>query len=457
VPVRRLLASGLLWGILSGSGTPLRTADPAPVPLAKLVEGVPCLGDTSQTYTLYLPSGYDPAGRHPALLVFDPRGRSRLAAELFREAAERHGWVILSSSDTRSDGPMEPNVRALNALWPEVHHRYATDPRRIYAAGFSGGGMLAWALARATGEVAGVVAVGARFGPPERGAPLRVTTFGAAGDADFNLLEMRDAHRLLAGWGASERLETFAGPHTWLPSELAALAVDWLELAAMREDRRGPDAALVQRLWEAEADRAGADEAAGRPLAAARRWRQMSRDFAGLVPVAEAAARGERLAGRRAARAAAKAEARAERRERALLGRFAAANARLLAAEEPPILARYLAEVEVAELERRARRSDLAGEAARRQLATLLAYTSTYLVGDALARENPAAAAVLLATALRLAPERPDLRCALARAEARAGSRKAARGSTLAPSPPPTPGVSSPFPQEEPCPPPAEN
>lgn len=458
VPDRGRLARILLWGIvfLPAAAFAAGAPDP-PLPRGTLVEAVACRGDSSQTYTLYLPSGYESAGRHPALLVFDPRGRSRLAAELFREAAERLGWVLLSSNDTRSDGPMAPNERALAALWPEVHRRWATDPRRIYAAGFSGGGMLAWALARATGEVAGVIAVGARFGPRERSAPLRVTTFGAAGDADFNFLEMRDAHALLAGWGASERLETFAGAHAGFPAEMAGHALDWLEVAAMREGRRSPDAALAGRLWASEAARAEADEAAGRPLAASRRWRQMSRDFAGLLPVAEVAARAERLARTRAARAAARAEARAERQERAWLGRFAAANARLLAAEEPPLLARYLAEVELVELQRRALRRDLAGETARRQLATLLAYTSTYLANDALARERPAAAAVLLATALRLAPERRDLRCALARAEARAGSPRAPLGSTLAPSPSPAAGDPRPDPQEEPCPPPAEN
>jgi len=117
-----------------------------PPPTGRLVEGLRCESDPSQTYTLYLPSGYSPSRRWPALLVLDPRGRSVVAASLFRDAAEAHGWLLLSSNDTRSDGPAEPNVKALQALWPEVHERYATDARRIYAAGFSGTGMVAWDL-----------------------------------------------------------------------------------------------------------------------------------------------------------------------------------------------------------------------------------------------------------------------------------------------------------------------
>ncbi|HSO23765.1 MAG TPA: hypothetical protein VLT81_12700, partial [Chondromyces sp.] len=98
-----------------------------------LVEGIRCLNDASQTYTLYLPHDYTADRRWPALLVFDPRGRSVHAAERFQAAAERWGWVVLSSNDTRSDGPWEPNLKAIQALWPEVHERYAVDDRRVYA------------------------------------------------------------------------------------------------------------------------------------------------------------------------------------------------------------------------------------------------------------------------------------------------------------------------------------
>jgi poly(3-hydroxybutyrate) depolymerase len=156
----------------------------ATLPLGQLVEGMRCESDPSQTYTLYLPSAYTPARRWPALLIFDPRGRSVVAAELFREAAEAHGWILVSSNDTRSDGPMDANTKAVQALWPEVHLRYASDPRRIYASGFSGGGMLAYELGRSTDSLAGVIASGLA------GLTLRhrieFASFGAAGDTDFN-------------------------------------------------------------------------------------------------------------------------------------------------------------------------------------------------------------------------------------------------------------------------------
>ena len=104
-----------------------------------MVEGIACDSDPTQTYTLYIPSTYTSDRRWPVLLVFDPRGRSLLAAELFREAAETNAWIIVSSDNTRSDGSWEPNLVAIQALWSEVHTRMPADFKRIYATGFSGG------------------------------------------------------------------------------------------------------------------------------------------------------------------------------------------------------------------------------------------------------------------------------------------------------------------------------
>jgi hypothetical protein len=106
-------------------------------PRGRLVENVACQRDNSQTYTLYLPSQYSGDRRWPLLLIFDPRGRGTFAAEIFREPAEKYGWILMSSNNTRSDGPWEPNQRALAP----------------------GGAVVAWALAQRTQEIAGVIAV----------------------------------------------------------------------------------------------------------------------------------------------------------------------------------------------------------------------------------------------------------------------------------------------------------
>src|SRR5215831_18916853 len=104
----------------------------------RIVEHVSCPTDPTQTYTLYLPSAYQTSRTWPLLFVFDPGGRAARAAEVFREAAERFGWILAVSENSRN-GPWEPTLRAIHAMWPALLGGYAGDERRVYAAGHSGG------------------------------------------------------------------------------------------------------------------------------------------------------------------------------------------------------------------------------------------------------------------------------------------------------------------------------
>ena len=138
---------------------------------------VPCAGDPRFTYALFVPAAYDPVRAWPILFVFDPRGRGEAAAEVFREAAVAHGLLIASSNDTLSDDPKAPNAAAVTAVWKDAHSRLAVDPRRRYAAGFSGTGRLAVRLGLSQpGALAGAIAAGSRLahGRDEGAVAVRV-------------------------------------------------------------------------------------------------------------------------------------------------------------------------------------------------------------------------------------------------------------------------------------------
>ncbi|MDQ3171991.1 MAG: hypothetical protein M3Q55_17820, partial [Acidobacteriota bacterium] len=203
-----------------------------------LVDGIACVSDPSQTYALYLPSTFTTDRKWPLIVVFDPRGRGAHAAEIFQDAAERLGWIVASSNNTRSDGAWEPNRRAVAALLPDLLGRLPIETRRVYAAGFSGGGGVAWALARDSGTLAGIITVGM----PEPGAGAgtpRVAWFGAAGRHDFNFLDAKATYARMAG--VPRRVEFFDGDHQWFPPSMAANALDWFDrLAAGTAE---PDAA----------------------------------------------------------------------------------------------------------------------------------------------------------------------------------------------------------------------
>src|SRR5689334_24443157 len=181
--MRRLLALALLLLPLAAAAQEL--------PRGRIVERVPVQADPSLSYTLYLPTAYRPDRAWPILYIFDDRLDGAHAAEIFRAGAERHGYILASSDNTISDGPMEPNIKALRAMWADTHARFAVDDRRVYEAGFSGTVRFAIHMAlTAPGSIAGVVASAAGFPPGAK--PARDTPFlyyGGVGERDFNYYE----------------------------------------------------------------------------------------------------------------------------------------------------------------------------------------------------------------------------------------------------------------------------
>ena len=260
----------------------------------KLVENVAARADPTQTYTLYLPTSYDTGKEQPLLFVFDPRAGGTFAAEIFRPAAEEYGWILISSNQTRSDDDGAASSRAVRAPLPEVN-RYASDPRRIYAAGFSGTAILACGVGIHTGALAGVIGVGGRLVEQFPPAKFAFAHYGFAGDTDFNNREMRKIDALLEREGKVHRFQQFTGSHRWFPPELAREAVEWMELIAMKERRRARDASLIARLYEHDLAAAKALDAAGQRVDALRRYREIAATFDGLNATADATAAAARL------------------------------------------------------------------------------------------------------------------------------------------------------------------
>src|SRR6202035_1071035 len=271
--------------------------DEAPLPKGAVVERVACRADAKETYALYLPSTYSPARRWPIVYALDARGQALLPLERFRAGAETYGYIVASSYNSASDGPMQPTTAAMQAMWNDTHQRFAVDDKRVYAAGHSGTVRAACIMAAAVpGSIAGVIGAGAGF--PFDQAPTKDTPFlffGTIGNVDFNYYELQDLENRLTDLHLPHRIEEFAGPHEWMPPELATAALGWMDVQAMKAGTRAKDAALVDGLWQQDLAAARAAEAAGRPFDAWRRYSAMAGEYAGVRDAAEAIAKAAEL------------------------------------------------------------------------------------------------------------------------------------------------------------------
>src|SRR4051812_19672814 len=86
-----------------------------PIAKAQIVDKIATASDPEMTYAAYLPSSYSADHKSPVVFVLDPRRRGAFAAELFRDAAEQYGWIVISSNNTESDSANAPNTRAMQA------------------------------------------------------------------------------------------------------------------------------------------------------------------------------------------------------------------------------------------------------------------------------------------------------------------------------------------------------
>lgn len=391
------------------------------------MERVVCRDDPGEAYALYLPSAYSPERRWPIVYALDPRSRALVPAELLKEGAERYGFVVASSYSSRSDEAVDPNVKALGAMWRDTRARFALDERRAYAAGFSG---TARSLARmadlAPGSLAGVIACGAGFAPDRTPhAGLSFAVFGAIGETDFNYQEVQWLAETLEGLAVPHRIESFDGPHRWPPPALLGDALAWLEVRGMQEERRPRDAGLAAALLARWQDEAAALEKAGSLVESERRYAGLVRDFAGLGEISAARAAAERIRASRAYEEERRRRLKWRQREEEYKARAQRALSLLSVDDAPGSLRTALSELRLADLRKRVASADREERlSAQRCLAELSVQTGFYLPRSLRERGDHGRAALVLAVGAEARPEDPEVWYALACARAQAGWKR---------------------------------
>ena len=137
----------------------------ADLPAGQIVPEVACAGDSSQSYALYVPRAYTVARAWPVIFAFDPGARGRVPVERYQAAAERYGFIVAGSNNSRN-GSAE-NSKAIVAMTGDVLSRFSVDERRIYLAGMSGGSRVALGIALGSPKDRVAVVIASSAGYPD--------------------------------------------------------------------------------------------------------------------------------------------------------------------------------------------------------------------------------------------------------------------------------------------------
>ncbi len=257
------------------------------LPRGQIIDGVRCLTAPAQQYALYIPSNYSPVRQWSAIFAFDPGARGRVGVERFQAAAEKYGYIVAGSLNSRN-GPWEPSLEAAKAMMADVMRRFSIDTKRIYTAGQSGGARVALGIALESGQIAGVFASSAGF-PDEVQKSVPFPIFGKTAVDDFNYLELRALDRVVT---TPHRVVVTEGGHAWMSSETALEAVGWMEVEAMKSGRRARDGEMLDRIF---AERVARVNARKDSLDAVLALESLAADFQGLKDVSKFAQRAAAL------------------------------------------------------------------------------------------------------------------------------------------------------------------
>ncbi len=305
--------------LLAQSAAPAQTES---ILKGQVVDRIETLNDSSQSYAFYLPSNYTPDRKWPVLYAFDPGARGRVPVERFKEAAEKYGWIVLGSNNSRN-GPWDVVIDAWNAMQKDSHQRFAIDDERMYATGFSGGARAAIRIAVACKCLAGVMGNGAGFPVDLAPSPqMHFVFFGAAGVDDFNYPELKSLQEPLTKAGLIHRVQTFDGRHEWPPTSVATAAVEWMELQAMKTGKRPRDDGFINATWQQLLSEARTLEESKKYNEAYQLYLDLVASFKGLRDVAELETKVNQLGDSREVKAAIREEQAQIKKQRELQGRL---------------------------------------------------------------------------------------------------------------------------------------
>jgi hypothetical protein len=299
----------------------LPQAPGADLPTGMVIPEVKCAADPTQSYALYLPLGYTPNRPWPVIFAFDPGGRGRNPVDRYQAAAEQYGFIVAGSNNSRNGSP--DTTTAVTAMTTDVASRFHVDPKRVYTAGMSGGARVALSVGLWSQGIAGVIASSAGYPDARPRKTLSFALFATAGTEDFNHLEMRLLDRALT---SPHRLAIFEGGHTWLSSELAIEAVEWMELQAMKAGLKPRDNDEIDRIFTKRAAGIPAENVDKKGYLAVQ---ALVADFEGLRDVSSLAARVAGLGRDKSIRDALKKDTEEDDREQRMLDDVRSLEARL--------------------------------------------------------------------------------------------------------------------------------
>jgi len=114
--------------------------------LGKVIDSVPVISTTDETFAIYLPSSFNKNELSPIVFIFDPAARGAVGLSSFIDSSEKYGYILVCSNNSKN-GPYERSFNLANNLFNHIFKKFNIDQSNMYLAGFSGGSRLVSTIA----------------------------------------------------------------------------------------------------------------------------------------------------------------------------------------------------------------------------------------------------------------------------------------------------------------------
>jgi hypothetical protein len=180
----------------------------------KVISHIKCGQDTNETWSLYLPKGYDTLKSYQVIFFLDAHARGALPLKKYMEIAEKHKMIFIGSDVSQNGLKQEAYDKIVDDMVLASQDVLNIDEKTVTFAGFSGGAKVAGAAAIRKGNINTVIGCAAPMAIDNLGSSY-FHYIGVAGKADFNYWDMVDLDKQFTRTPLKHQLLTFEGKHEW--------------------------------------------------------------------------------------------------------------------------------------------------------------------------------------------------------------------------------------------------
>lgn len=200
----------------------------------KVVDAVRLRAHPTESYALYVPSGYIKEKKYPVIFFFDAHGDGRLPVDKYKSIAERFEVILAGSNNSRNGLSYENILPFAQHMMQQVENDLSVDERSIITSGFSGGARVAANIAMMDQSIKGVIGCSAGF--IARNDSLPFVFAGITANEDMNYLEMERLELQLDRNKGEHILITGNGKHEWPDTSAMKDAMLFVLLRTLRKD-----------------------------------------------------------------------------------------------------------------------------------------------------------------------------------------------------------------------------